>query len=130
MRIKCKYRDLFSALETVNQKYDGNVTFTEGTPARYTNKDLDWRVRLGVKDSHKAGAKMSIRFDAPFGSCQEKHRHTRAACWHVHGAFFDALPQGATIVSRGKTIHAGDAWEDFNVGSLMFPIYASESCEC
>jgi len=129
MRIrKCTHNDLFIALEKVNEKFAGNICFADGTPHRYANRDKDWRVRLGVHDSRGIGAKISIRY---FGLEGEQHlRRSHSACWHVHGHFFDALPTGTSIQSRGETIHAGDDWVDFNVGSRMYPVYASESCLC
>lgn len=124
MQIKCTYEQLQSALSKVNENYDGNIEFKDGTPER---QGKAWRVRLGVKDSKGPGAHLSIRY---WFSGQQHLRRSNSACWHVHGEFFDALPEGTSIRTRGETTHAGGGWNDFNVGSMMFPVYASESCLC
>lgn len=112
--------DLEQALTLVNEKYEGNITWKRA-PEYYTGKVI--RFTLTVKDSGKMGGRRS-----------QAGRKISAACWHVHGDFFDALfslvPE-ATIRSRGKLVTAllGN-WVDVNIGSSMCPLYYSEACEC
>lgn len=65
------------------------------------------------------------------GSCYAySGRRTVNASWYAHGYFFDELfkinPE-AIVWSRNNkiTIDEGN-WEDYNVGSIMNPAYASE----
>lgn len=64
-------------------------------------------------------------------------RRIAAACWHVHGDFFDALLKiqpNAVIVTRGGPGAVidknGGNWQDCNIGSRMSPMMFSEACEC
>ena len=118
-----------AALDHIQEKYDHNLEFREGTPDPQGGKGF--RVRLGVKDNHAKGASVKQRYS--FDGF-EGERHLRAACWHVHGDFFDELfsccPY-AVIVAQNKVIRKDEGnWQDYNVGSQMYPVYASESCDC
>ena len=107
--------DLEQALEKVNQQFDGNIRFREIRPA-----GNNIRFTLTVKNSKGKGGKYNWK----------KERRVAAACWHVHGHFFDALPEGAVIIANGNKIRPGDEWQDYNVGSMFYPAYASELCDC
>lgn len=116
--------DIEVALEAVNELYDGNIKFKRFDYAGRTRKGGDkYNVTLTVKDSSKAGSRRS-----------REGRRIAAACWHVHGEFMDALPEGAEIVTstaNGRMVKSpGDYWEDYNIGSIMYPMYASDACEC
>lgn len=121
--------DLWAALNAVNLIYGNNVIWNrEPEYIGQTREGSDkWRCTLRVIDSRGPGAKLSI-------PRRRKQRHTIGACWHVHGDFFDSLPEHAEIVvdvSDGRRIiHPGDAWIDIQVGSIMYPYYMSELCEC
>lgn len=130
---KVMQEDLYKALEVANQKYDGNIKFRrldkEGSGFRFTltvntSKGLGTRLATSPLMSERSNG-----FISPM-----KRRKIAAACWHVHGDFFDALfsvnPQ-ATVRSRNNLITSNDGnWQDFNLGSQMFPVYASEACVC
>lgn len=120
----CTKQDIDKALADVNGEFDGNIRLNNYQQLSGTG--LRHRVTLRVPDSHGKGVHLSPHMEA-FG---HKPRHTTSACWHAHGRFFDALPYGTRIRTNGKVIMAGDMWDDFNIGSRMFPIHASESCEC
>ncbi len=120
----CTKADIDHALEFVNQKFYGNIRLNNYQQLSKTG--LRHRVTLSALDSHKDGAYLSRRMEA-FG---HKARHTTSACWHAHGTFFDALPYGTRIYTMGKLHMASDMWSDTNIGSQMYPIYASDSCEC
>jgi hypothetical protein len=121
--------DLMNALLIVsNRLYDGNVIFKN--LAKIGNR---YSFTLRVKDSKKPGHRLHIN---RFGG---KNRRTPAACWHVHGDFFEALfsiNPNAEIQSSGPngkmviTKHNHNNWTDWNVGSQVFPVFYSESCEC
>ena len=109
--------EMEAALAIVNEKYAGNIVwnrFDDGKTINFT---------LTVKSSKDPGGRLS-----PQG------RRVAAACWHVHGDFFDALfsiNPDAVIISMGRkiTIEAGN-WQDRNLGSMMYPFMYSNACEC
>jgi len=111
-------QDLEQTLRLVNKIYDNNVTFNRleqyGKRVRFT---------LRVKDSKGKGARRG-----------HTGRRLINACWHVHGDFFDILfkinPR-AVIRSAGREITKDYGnWEDWNIGSIINPLYYSEACEC
>jgi hypothetical protein len=106
-----------AALAIVNGKYAGNITwkrFDDGRTINFT---------LTVKSSKAPGGRLG-----PSG------RRVAAACWHVHGDFFDALFEvcpDAVIVSMGKKITKDEGnWQDQNIGSAYLPFMYSEACDC
>jgi hypothetical protein len=110
-----------NALAKVNSEFDNNVrfkTFKELKPTRA--HEPVFSVTLTVHSSKAKGARRTY----------DGHR-LAAACWHVHGTFFDSLPEGTQIrVSRMKPIRPGDAWQDWNAGSQARPAFISELCDC
>jgi hypothetical protein len=109
------------AMSHTSPMYNGNVTWN-----RYERKGRNIAFTLRVHSSKGAGAMISKRWSG--------QRRTINACWHVHGHFFEALfkiaPE-AVIMSRGNKITKDSGnWEDFNVGSMAYPVYASECCHC
>ena len=126
MKTNFSKEQLEAALAVVNVRYSGNVRLIHGTVAKA------WRrFTLRVNSSKGPGAKISM---TSFGD-----RRSVAACWHVHGDFFDALwnleggSVGAYYVEAGRVgrMHGrGDNWQDFNIGSQYRPVRFSESCEC
>lgn len=121
-------RDLDRALDLTNQKYDDNIQFNrvERMSASRGNHGSTWRVTLRVKSSTEPGHRMS-----PYHPWTGKQHRMVAACWHVHGTFFNNLPAGAVINTglSGRTV-PGAEWHDPQVGSKMNPAYLSELCEC
>lgn len=108
-------QDLQNALDKVNQKYDGNIRFKD---IRQQGRNI--RFTLTVNNSRGKGGRLNA----------DRGRHIAAACWHVHGEFFDALPCEAVVIANGAKIRPGDTWKDRNMGSLWYPAYYSELCEC
>ncbi len=121
MIINAKHEDIQKALDKANESFDGNLQFNNFQRL----SDTRYRVTLRVKDSHKKGARLGF-LDYETG----KQRHLINACWHAHGTFFDALPEGTRIQAGGIVTYPGEAWQDRNIGSLMNPLYYSEACEC
>ena len=109
------------ALKEVNKKFDGNIVFLfiEST----NKKGTSFKFRLSVKDSKLAGARRG-----------REGRRISAACWHVHGHFFDALfveSPSAEIRAIDSVINAdGGNWIDREIGSHYFPFKHSAACEC
>ena len=126
MKTNFSREQLEAALAVVNVRYSGNVRIIHGTVAKA------WRrFTLRVISSKGPGAKISMTSFAD--------RRSVAACWHVHGDFFDALwnleggSVGAYYIEAGRVgrMHGrGDNWQDFNIGSQFRPIQFSQSCEC
>lgn len=112
------------ALAEVNEIYDGNIEFLRFESANA--KGTIFNVRLKVKDSSKEGTLHSI---SQYRKDGEKRR-TSSACWHVHGHFHDSLNPEAIIYSAGQKKSPHDPWEDWNCGSVFYPCYQSERCDC
>ena len=121
MLIKGAYgHEICKALEETNKIYQNNIEFGRFEYLGQTRDGRDkWRVRLRVKDSKGPGARRGMT-----------GRRTVAACWHVHGVFFDHLPEGVEIEAAGRRFHAGDRWQDIQVGSILYPCWMSELCDC
>lgn len=111
-------RDMAVALEEVNKKYDGNIMFK-----RYDVKGKRISFTLRVKKARMAGGRIGFT-----------GRRFPAACWHVHGDFFDALIKSnptAWIRAHTSVINIdGGNWKDRNIGSVMTPLMYSDACEC
>lgn len=110
-------QEMEKALEIINQKYDNNIRWK-----RFENKKTI-NFTLTVINSKEKGSKIN-----------RKGRRISAACWHVHGDFFDALfsiNPNAVIISLGKTItNEKGNWENFNIGTAINPFYISDACNC
>ena len=127
----CTMEDLNKALEIVNVKYQGNVTFN-----RIEQRGKNILFTLKVKDSKAPGHRRGFQgFDG------KPAKRLVSACWHVHGDFFDALilkvNQNTVIVSRDTQLYkqsynntVSNNWQDKNIGSVYNPLYFSEACDC
>ena len=116
--------EMHQALELINKKYNNNIRFKSG-PSR---KGRSLTATLTV-NSTQDGARGYRRGHAG--------RKIAAACWHVHGDFFDALidinPDAIIVTGlTGKKIinKDGGNWQDENIGSQVNPMYYSEACDC
>jgi hypothetical protein len=106
-------------------KFSGNVCW---------NREPEWKgkqiaLTLRVKESNGPGHRL--------GFCRTSRGNRKrltSACWHVHGYFFEALLEinpNIVIKSLNKTIDInGGNWQNWNIGSIMDPLYHSEACEC
>ena len=116
--------EIKEAIRIINsEEYGGNVKVYVSPKNSKTLK-----VNLSVNDSHGKGARLGFT-----------GRHMINACWHVHGNFFDTLlninPKVVIKAMNRKIYKDEDGrtignWEDWNIGSLMSPLYCSEACEC
>lgn len=138
----CTRENLVEALAIINKpivintgyygnridSYDGNVVFK-----RCDAKGKGFIFTLTVKDSKRPGARRS-----------DSGRRIAAACWHVHGRFFEALfsvapdakifssfyKRQATGQDHGWITKEHGNWEDGQIGSACNPIMMSEACDC
>lgn len=111
------------ALATVAALYGDNIIYNRCDPAN--QRGDRWIVTLRCKSSKEPGHRL-----AAYSPWAKSQRRLVSACWHVHGEFMDALPASASITTSRTTKFVGDDWEDFNIGSIVYPTYASEACEC
>jgi hypothetical protein len=117
MKVKTSYKTLEQAVNYVNKIFNNNISMeTE-------DRGLYYLVKLKVKDSKEKGGRRS-----PNG------RRLSSACWHVYGYFIDTifeLDKDAVVYTAGKIFNR-DTWHwiDWNVGSLLNPIFISELCDC
>lgn len=115
----CTIEHLNRALDKVNERFNNNITWKR-RPERIGNR---FRFTLTVKSSREPGSRISHNF-----------RRIAAACWHVHGHFFDELIKLAPnveIQSNGNVINRfGGNWQDKNIGSINRPLLYSEACNC
>jgi len=126
----CTQEDLQAALVAVNSdhRYAGNIRFktmeTKGRRISFTLTVVSSTIGTGKAKVTAPGVSVS-----PDGK-----RRISAACWHVHGDFFDALFRvcpGSEVSSLGKVITKdGGNWQDWNKGSIMYPKMASSCCLC
>ena len=117
----CSIEDLQKALELTNKDYKNNIKF----------KRLDFPIfTLTVK---------STADDTTGYRIGHTGRKVSAACWHVHGDFFDNLfsinPTAYIITSSGTgtmkiTKNNGNNWIDINIGSIACPMMYSNACDC
>lgn len=117
--------DLEMALAEVNKKYDNNICFH---PESIGPK----KFRLHAKESGVAGTKLHV--NSYQMGWTKKPRKSRHACWHAHGHFFEELlkinPEAVIYTGYAKITAEGGNWQDWDIGSMMSPMYASESCNC
>lgn len=111
-------KELRQALDKIQAHFGGNLNFLKLEPL-----GASYRVRLRVKDSKGKGAGVG-----------HTGRRLVSACWHTYGYFFEALlaiNDKAVIKSLRFTItKEGGNWQDYNIGSIIYPLCASEACEC
>ncbi len=116
MRVKgISVEQLNLALKTVNDTHDYKLIYNR-EPEK-SGRFLNFTIRS--EKSRIAGASIS-----------HSGRNSVAASWHAHGYLFDEIfniDPDAIIKSRNNTITKDDGnWVDFNIGSMMCPMYASE----
>ena len=120
----CSVYDLKNALNAVNERYEGNIKFKTLEP-----KGKRISFTLTVVDSKAPGHRRKVNGTGRLA----------AACWHVHGNFFEELfkiQPLAGIYSSGSlanprtgkwiTVEGGN-WQDWNLGSMVM---ASTACDC
>lgn len=110
---------LHIALTKVNKLYENNIRLYE---PRWAGSYLNFRLK--VIQSGEIGSGMS----------PHSRQFRGAACWHVHGHFFDELFEvnpDCWVRANGKRIDRQKGnWEDYDRGSQVDSLYASEACDC
>ncbi len=112
--------EIAAAAVAVRALFGGGVIVEDLAPKSKTARAGGrgtFRVKLGVESSSGPGSRRAA-----------SGRRVKAACWHVFGHFFDALP-GVAIIDAGRerARPAGAPWVDSEVGGgLMF----SGLCKC
>ena len=118
---------LDKALETINKKYKGNVIWNRFDVGN--QKHTTFNLTLRVTSSKGLGARLG---PYPYGG--GNRRHLVAACWHVHGDFFDTVlkinPDAVIRVATHKIDINGGNWIDRNIGSQVMLMMYSDACEC
>lgn len=124
--------ELRKALTAVNKIYKRNVEYNRAPEPR--GKNLMFTLK--VKDSSKPGHRLGFS-----NSFTGKQRRMASACWHIHGDFFEALlkinPDAIIKTGAGnknqiysKNGEVFGNWEDSDIGSMAYPMFFSEACEC
>ena len=132
--------DMYMALAMVNQDYDGNIAFKSFEP-----KGKGFSFTLTVKETSRGKGKNKYAAPGVRKSASSfQQRRIAAACWHVHGHFFEALfkiaPDARVFSTFFKRFQSdsftgwitkdGGNWLDGNIGSTYSPIMFSEACFC
>lgn len=112
-----RYVDIDSlnvALRATNTYYRGNIQWKRLERVGAGRFMVTLRCHSATGPGHRLG------FTTP-------PRPLAAACWHVYGAFIDALPTYSVIQALGRKLRPLDPWRDWQVGQGR---WASEMCEC
>jgi len=115
MKTNATINELQTALNIINKKYGGNISFET----------------LEQKTKNRVSFTLKAKSGLPGSRTSHSGRKLPKASWHVHGDFFDALfniRPDIYIISLGKRIDInGGNWEDANIGSIVNPVYYSET---
>jgi len=61
-------------------------------------------------------------------------RNSVSASWHAHGHLFDMIidryPDAIIITAKSTITKNGGNWIDYNIGSMMCPMFASDCSIC
>ena len=130
MKVYATKGEIFRALDKINEGYKNNIIFNRMDAGRGNY----WNVRLKTINFNKPGYRVTPELKGWDGRVWHKGHRMRFACWHVYGNFMEALFEinpKAYVYAQGRKITKDQGnWEDYNVGSNMFPFYASEACDC
>lgn len=131
----CSIEELQAALDIINKKYAGNIKFKH---IGLTGRRISFTLTVNSTSIGKGKNKVS----APGTRRGHQGNRIAAACWHVHGDFFEALihiNQEAGVYSSGSLANPltgkwitkeGGNWQDWNIGSSYRPLKMSEACDC
>jgi len=119
--------DMNKALEMVNARYDGNIEFKR---LEHRGRKIIFTLKVKAIGKLKKG-----EIFKGAGRAFTNNRRTGAACWHVHGHFFEAILSicpDAVITSMLATVSKdGGNWNDKEIGSPFHGYkYMSELCDC
>ena len=117
MLIYANIQDIDKALRETNKLFHNNILF--GQQQRTKHRREVWSIRLRCRDSNGSGHRISY-----YG------RRLISACWHVHKAFFDNLPEGTKINTKvlGRQVfYTGGEYPDPELG---YRTRLSNLCHC
>jgi hypothetical protein len=89
----CSEQDILNALKAAKKKYS-DVTFKE-YPKALNQRGDRFQVTIKMYSGTSFGARR-----AGTNYFGDEGRRTNSACYHVHGVFFDNLPEGTVIKSN------------------------------
>ena len=116
MKTNASKESLVKALENVNKAQGYKLTFNRCPESQ--GRFQHFTIRSEKSKIHGA-------------SISHSGRNTTSASWEAHGNFFEELLKldpTCKIISAKSTIDInGGNWQDFNIGSLYQPMYASEN---
>lgn len=125
MKTNATINQLNEALNFVNMTFAGNIRFKE---IRQISKNKV-QFTLTVKDSKEPGHRRGFYAKEGF-----KPKRMAAACWHVHGYFFEYLflkYDNIHITAGQLTMKSNnDNWQDRNIGSNYQKLNFSDACDC
>lgn len=105
--------DVKKAIETINQKHGYKIILKDYS--QISKNRLRFTIRSERSKIHGA-------------SISASGRNSVAASWYAHGYLFQELIDAGYWIktARQKIESHLDNWQDYNVGSLFNPIYASD----
>lgn len=114
MKTTASRTTVLSALAYVNELYGYQLTLN-----RDEQKGKYFHFTIKSRKSGIPGSRLSY-----------SGRKLISASWHAHGYLFEQilrLEPDAVIYSLGERYEAGFIWQDKNIGSMMHPVYFSET---
>jgi hypothetical protein len=126
MKTNATINQLNEALNYINKSFNGNIRFKEITQISKNRVQFTLTVRDSKAPGHRRGYCHKDGF-AP--------KRLAAACWHVHGYFFeylflkykDDIWINAGLLKMGSN---ENNWQDKNIGSNYEPLNFSQACDC
>jgi hypothetical protein len=124
MKTNATIQELNQALAEVNKRFDGNIKF-KNIEQKGKKVNFTLTVISSFAPGHRLGCSLTSKGN---------QKKIAAACWHVHGYFFEELFKinpNAIVKTGDKTIDQNQGnWQDWNIGSISRPLNYSDACEC
>jgi hypothetical protein len=127
MKTNATIEQLNEALNFVNLSFGGNIRFKNIEQVSKTRVQFT----LTVKDSKEPGHRRGY-----YAREGRQPKRLAAACWHVHGYFFEYLflrYPDITVIAGGHKMQSNyDNWHDRIIGScgMARPLQFSSACDC
>jgi hypothetical protein len=128
MKTNATIQQLNEALNYVNLSFAGNIRFKDIEQISKKTVRFTLTVKYSKEPGHRRGSYYKEGFEP---------KRLAAACWHVHGYFFEYLflkyPDAIWIDAGGhKMASNSDNWQDKIIGSygIERDLHFSEACDC